>query len=253
MAGGNYETKFFKDFSAMRHDLLTTELNDFNLATGDVYSINGGQNQYKIMGTFYRANYDYDGKYLFETSGRLDGSSRFMKGHRFGFFPSASFGWRLSEESFFENFRHSIPNVKWRVSYGSLGNQQVGFYNYIQTINTAQTINYAFGDGQKASNATVSSPNASDLTWEVVSTINLGLDMSFLKGKMEFTGDLYTRETKGMLAPGKDLPSVYGTSSPRMNSADLRTNGWEVSLVWRDKFTMKSKPFNYSAKFILSD
>ena len=253
MAGVNYETKELKDVKASRQDLLTTELNDFNLAIGDVMVIEGGQNEYKILGSFYRINYDYNGKYLFETNGRLDGSSRFMRGHRFGFFPSASAAWRLSEESFFDDLRLHVPNVKIRASYGTLGNQQVGYYDYIQTVNTGGLMNYAFGDGQKASNATVSSPNASDLSWEVVTTKNLGLDFSVFKGRLEFTGDIYTRATKGMLTAGKDLPSVYGAGIPKMNAADLRTDGWEISLSWVDKFTMKNKPFSYGARFILSD
>ena len=253
MAGANYETKYLKDFSAMRQDLLTTDLNDFDLATGEVMEIGGGQNEYKIFGTFFRANYNYMGKYLFETSGRFDGSSRFMRGHRFGLFPSGSAAWRLSEESFFDDLRSIIPNMKVRLSYGSLGNQQVGYYDYIQTVNTGGTINYAFGDGVNASSATVSSPNASDLTWETVSTKNLGLDFSLFNGKLDFTGDVYVRDTKGMLTAGKDLPAAYGASVPKMNAADLRTNGWEISLTWNDKFNMGSKPFNYSTRFILSD
>lgn len=253
MIGGNYETKYLKDLSMSRDNLLTTELNDFELASGELTNINGGQNEYKIMGAFYRVNYDYNGKYLIESSGRLDGSSRFMPGHRFGFFPSASAGWRLSEEQFFSGLKSVIPNVKLRVSYGALGNQQVGYYDYIQTINPGQTLGYSFGDGQRVPAASVSSPNASDLTWEVVATANLGLDFSLFKGKMEFSGDIYSRETSGMLMPGKDLPATYGTGSPKMNAADLRTNGWEITLSWRDKFTLGSKPFNYNAKFILSD
>ncbi len=254
MAGVNYETRYLKDFSATRSDLLSTELNDFNLAVGDVMTISGGQNQYKIFGTFFRANYNYKGKYLFETSGRLDGSSRFMNGHRTGFFPSGSAAWRLSEENFFDGLKNVISNAKIRLSYGSLGNQKgVGYYDYIQTVSTGGTINYSFGDGTKASAATVSSPNASDLTWEMIYTTNLGLDMSFLKGRLDFTGDIYTRETIGMLTAGKDLPSVYGASVPKMNLANLRTNGWEVSVAWNDKFSLKNKPFHYTARFVLSD
>lgn len=253
MAGGNYETKYLKDLGMTRHDLLTTSLNDFNLAVGDVMDITGGQNSYAIMGTFFRANYDYLGRYLFETSGRIDASSRFQRGSRMGFFPSGSVAWRLSEESFFDNLRSEIPNVKIRASYGSLGNQQVGYYDYIQTINTGGTLNYAFGDGQLAPRASVSSPNASDLTWEVVSTKNIGLDFSVFRGRLDFSGDIYSRETKGMLTAGKDLPSAYGAAIPKINSADLRTEGWEISLGWRDKFSLMSKPFNYNARFIISD
>lgn len=93
MAGYNYETKRLKDIKVSRQGLLSDDLNDLNLAVGDAMTMSGGQNEYALLGAFYRLNYSYKGgRYLFETSGRYDGSSRFRSGHRFGFFPSASVG-----------------------------------------------------------------------------------------------------------------------------------------------------------------
>lgn len=101
MTGYNYETKRLKDIKVSRQGLLSDDLNDLNLAVGDAMTMSGGQNEYALLGAFYRLNYSYKGgRYLFETSGRYDGSSRFRSGHRFGFFPSASVGWRISEEPF---------------------------------------------------------------------------------------------------------------------------------------------------------
>lgn len=136
IAGYNYEAKYFRDLKTGRNGLLSEDLSDFNLATGTTIDLTGGRNEYAIMGWFYRAAYDYKGKYLFEMNGRYDGTSRFPRGKRFGFFPSFSAAYRISEESFFEPLRSTIDNLKLRFSYGSLGNQQIGYYDFIQTIST---------------------------------------------------------------------------------------------------------------------
>lgn len=253
-AGVNYETQTIKDLTTMREGLLSLELTDFNLASGEDIQITGGQSSYAIMGLFYRLNYDYEGKYLLELSGRYDGSSRFMKGHRFGFFPSGSIGWRVSEESFFEPIRPYINDLKIRYSYGALGNQQnVGYYDYMQTINPGYTMNYSLGEGSKVQYASVSSPNSNTLTWEKVYTNNLGFDFLFLKQRLSFSADIYQRETKGMLTKGLTLPSVYGASAPRLNAADMRTRGWEVALTWKDSFKLGGKSFTYSVGAGVSD
>ena len=98
MAGVNYEYKYYKTNYMRRYKLLSEEISDFNIAVGDNIYTRGGQNDYAVLGFFYRLNYAYADRYLVETSGRYDGSSRFAKGRRFGFFPSFSLGWRISEE-----------------------------------------------------------------------------------------------------------------------------------------------------------
>ena len=254
MAGYNYETRKGKSLTVSREGLLTTEINDFNLAKGEVMNITGGNNEYKIMGGFYRLNYNYKEKYLIETSGRYDGTSRFARGHRFGFFPSASAGWRVSEEPFFEQLKKIINNFKIRISYGKLGNQQIaGYYDYLQVINTSGVMDYSFGEGNKASYAYVSSPNATNMTWEKVTTKNLGFDLGFLNQRLTIVADFYTRDTKGMLAKGKLLPSFYGASEPKMNAADLRTKGWEISLGWNDQINVLGSTLSYNVNVGLSD
>lgn len=246
IVGGNYDYKYFKKLGMKRNGLLSESLDDFNLAKGDDISITGGQEEYAILGFFYRLNYGYKDRYLFEASGRYDGSSRFRRGHRFGFFPSFSAGWRVSEEAFFTQAKNYVSNLKLRLSYGSLGNQKtVGYYDYLQLINTGAVMNYAFGDTTKGDYAYESAPNSTDLTWETVITKNIGLDLGFLNNRLNVSFDAYIRDTKDMLMAGKTLPGVYGASSPRMNVADLRTKGWEASITWGDSFTLASKPFNY--------
>lgn len=257
MAGFNWETKHYKDVSARGYYLMSEALNDLNLVGSDAdgntrMETAGGQNEYALEGFFGRLNYDYKGRYLFEASGRYDGTSRFASNHRWGFFPSMSLGWRISEEKFFAPAKKTMNNLKLRYSYGSLGNQLVGYYDYIRKISIG-TGSYTFGTGTKPTVATIGAPVASDLTWEKTLQHDLGLDASFLEDRLVFTADAYIRDTKDMLTAGIALPAVYGASSPKMNAADLRTKGYELQLVWRDSFNLFGKPFHYSATASFSD
>lgn len=255
-AGFNYETKYMKYTSSYGYNLMSETLNDFNLIGEDSegerrMEVKGGQNEYALAGYFGRINYDYAGKYLLELSGRYDGSSRFSSKDRWGFFPSASVGWRLSEESFMDPVKSWLSNLKFRYSYGNLGNQQVGYYDYIRTVNI-NTQSYLFG-GKLPSSASISAPVSGNLTWEVVEHHNLGLDASFFNNRLNFTGEYYIRNTKDMLTAGISLPAVYGTSSPKMNSADMQTKGYELSLGWQDMFKLAGKPFAYQINLTFND
>lgn len=257
MAGFNWETKHLKDVKAVGYYLLSENLNDLELVGVDSegnkrMEVAGGQNEYALAGAFARLNYDYKGKYLLELSGRYDGTSRFARDKRWGFFPSASAGWRISEEPFFAPVKSWFDNLKIRYSFGRLGNQQVGYYDYIREINISDQ-SYLFGGTTKPITATIEAPVAGDLTWEIAQHQNLGLDMSFFGNRLSFTGEAYIRDTKNMLTEGVALPAVYGASSPKMNSADLRTTGYELSLVWKDMFTLAGRPFQYHVGVNFSD
>ena len=205
-----------------------------------------------MRGIFYRVNYDYKGKYLLETNGRYDGTSRFPKGDRYGFFPSVSAGWRVSEEGFFSPIKNTVDNLKLRASYGSLGNQAVSApYPYISTLNPG-SMSYIF-DGDQARYMNSPSPVAGNLTWEKVTSFNVGLDVSLLDNRLKTSFDRYTRNTSGMLSAGEKLPNVFGASQPLENIASLKTEGFELSVEWRNRFNLANKPFRYSTRFILSD
>lgn len=254
IGGYNYEAKYYRDLKVTRKGLLTEELTDFNLATGEIPELTGGRSEYAIMGLFYRAAYNYKGKYLFEANGRYDGSSRFPRGDRFGFFPSFSAAYRVSEESFFSPLRTWIDNLKIRASYGSLGNQQIGYYDFVQNINTKGTMdNYTFDRLTNPGYASVDNPVAASMTWEKVVMQNIGLDMNFLNSRLNVNLDAYIRDTKGILRPGKTLPAIYGASSPKVNANDIRTKGFELVLNWQDKVTLMGKPFSYSITGSLAD
>jgi len=264
MAGVNYETRWIKDLGAVGYNLYSTELNDQNLVgetenypaegmSAKRMETSGGQNEYKLAGYFGRINFDYKGRYLLEVNGRYDGSSRFLRGSRWVFSPSASVGWRLSEEPFFQPLRTWWDNAKIRFSYGQLGNQQMSsYYPAIRTVSTKGKSSYLLG-GANLAQATLSAPVSSGLTWERSIQSNLGLDLAFFGNRLEFSAEGYIRDTKDMLTAGEALPAVYGASSPQENVADLRTVGYEFTLGWRDSFKLGTKPFTYGVSVVFSD
>lgn len=255
MVGTNLDTYQRKSVSAKGYDLITKELSDLNLISTSDRSpeVGGGQTAWANLGYFGRLNYDYLGRYLLEVSARYDGSSRFAEGHKWGFFPSASAGWRISEEPFFAPLKGVINNLKLRASYGTLGNQKTSSnYTYMRLVNFKTFAGYNFGGTTMARYTNLDDPVASNMTWETTQQANVGLDLAMLGNKLEFTAEGYVRNTIGMLTKGMDLPSVYGASEPEMNAADLSTKGFELSLSWRDSFELFGKPFSYNVRPTLS-
>lgn len=251
--GFNYETMRLKNISAYGENLASTSLDDFNLVgqndEGEVITgVDGSQSEYALAGFFGRINYDYKGRYLFEASGRYDGTSRFAAGSRWGFFPSGSVGWRISEEPFFKPLSKYVDNLKLRASFGSLGNQNVSsYYTYMRLITVSDFAGYSFGEGSSmAKYSTLSAPVSSDLTWETAQQWDFGFDLTMLKNRLNVTVDGYVRNTLNMLTDGIELPAVYGASVPDMNTADLQTKGYEVSVSWRDQFQLAGRPVEYS-------
>lgn len=254
MAGVQYETYRKRGNSATQDGLMSDILDDLDLAAGDTYELTDGKTRFRTLGVFGRVNYDWNGRYLLEISMRGDGSSRFRKGHRWGFFPSGSAGWRISEEPFWADMLSWWSNAKIRASVGSLGNQQVAdflFYDKITTGNISD--GFTLNGGDPLQYAAESNPVASDLTWEKVTTYDVGVDLSFFNSRLNFTGDYYIRRTTNMMVPGAALPGVYGVSAPKENAADMRTNGWEIALRWRDRFNLAGRPASYSVNASVGD
>ena len=251
LAGYNYEQQAYKNTYAYNDDLLTPDVENINLAMGlDNKSITGDYYKWRSVGAFARINYAYDNRYLLEVNGRYDGSSKFPPRQRWAFFPSVSVGWRLTEEPWFKVSKNAVTNVKVRASFGALGNSNVGNYAYDETFNfeTGRII-----DGAKVRYTSAPSPIPESLTWETSQTFDVGLDMSFLKGRLSFTGDYYVRKTLDMYTVGPTLPDVFGASSPKGNFAEMTTRGYELAISWNDSFTLGGKPFNYGVKATLAD
>ena len=249
MVGYNQEKKRTQYYYAGRKDLINPDNPAINQATGDM-AINGNMGQWAVNGTFARINYDYQGRYLLELNGRYDGSSKFKKGYRYQFFPSVSLAWRVSEEKFFEGMKTWWDNLKLRGSYGSLGNQVVsGNFPYLATYGINSKYGALLG-GKLPVAITAPGLVSASFTWETVNQIDLGFDASFLRNRLNVAFDWYRRNTKDMLVDGEALPAVLGADVPRMNAADLKTLGWELSLEWNDRL-----PFglSYHVKGVLSD
>ena len=255
--GGNFDDYYATTLAITQKGGLSENLSFIGLTTNEdgfnnIEAASQSISSYRTLGFFARANYDWKGRYLVELSGRYDGSSRFPKGQRWGFFPSASAGWRISEEPFFKPLKSWWSNAKVRVSYGSLGNQQVSDYYYWDTIKTgSQSI--LLNGTTKSSYAQATVPVSSDLTWETVITQNLGFDLGFFKNKLNVTADFFIRDTKDMLTKAMTLPSVYGSAAPKTNAADLRTKGYEIQVSWKDGFKLAGKDFTYSVGGSLGD
>lgn len=251
VAGYNQEERIQENFSTRKDKLISNGLPSIQLATGETTSSASGY-EWAVRGYFFRLNYIFDERYIFETNGRYDGSSRFPEKDRFAFNPSASFAWVVSKESFFRSLKNVANLAKVRFSYGSLGNQALSsYYPYIPSLSTARTS--AILENEQPIRVSAPGLVSSQFTWEKVTTLNVGLDASFIGGKLTWTIDSYKRETKGMLTKGRTLPSVLGTSVPNENAADLETKGWETSVSFRDKIALLSKDFNFKIRFVLAD
>ncbi len=250
IAGYNQEEFRNGFFSAERNNVISASLPSIALATGDAF-VNESVREWAIRGAFYRLNYIFKDRYIIEFNGRYDGSSRFPSRNRFGFFPSASAAWRMDEEAFMIPLEDVVNSLKLRASYGALGNQSVSEYGYIPSMN-ASLANVIIG-GERPQRVTPPQLVSDNYSWETVSTVNFGLDAGFFQDRIQVVFDVYSRDTKGMLTQGKDLPDVLGAPEPNENAADLRTKGWELSVSYQNHFMLGNKPLGFNSRFILSD
>ncbi|EHQ27744.1 SusC/RagA family TonB-linked outer membrane protein [Mucilaginibacter paludis] len=254
MVGFNSEDYSYSTVNASKDVLISSSLPYLSLTSGTA-TASGGYSAYATNSVFSRLNYTYKGKYILEGTGRYDGSSRFPVSRRWGFFPSASAAWIVSAEDFFKPLAPTVSTFKLRSSYGDLGNQNVGDFGYIQSLSTGTSGYLIGGTGQNQviTGAPGLGVDPQTYTWERVSTRNFGTDIGLFNDKLSFTFDYYIRDTKGMLTGGQELPAVLGTGVPNQNAADLRTKGWELSVSYRDRFNLGSKPFSFDAKIFIAD
>lgn len=251
MGGYNQEEKTYANTSYTMTDLYDNELPISDLAIN--YKENAeGADIWRVQGAFFRLNYDYRSKYLFEVNGRYDGSSKYAKDDRWAFFPSASIGWRISEEKFFKPLSNVVDNLKLRASVGALGNQITnGYHDYMSILSGKVLTNYMM-DGKMVNALNIPSL-PSVVTWEKVVTKDLGLDWSLFNNRLMGTFDFYVRDTKDMVR-SVTLPAVLGTSGGKENIADMRTTGWELELTWKDRIkNVLGSPMDYSLTVGLSD
>lgn len=249
MAGFNQESSYQETLDTYSYNQAVLDVPAMSSGTGTIKATDS-YSEYAIRGGFFRVNYNKLDKYLLEVNGRYDGSSKFPKSSRFGFFPSVSAGWQIAQERFMNSTRHWLDGLKLRASYGVIGNQNINPYTFTpsMSVNNKAT-SWIIDDTYVTSISSLPALVSQNFTWEKVGTINVGLDVNLFNNRLSGVFEWYQRNTNGMLAPGVQLPAVVGASAPYQNTADMRTRGWELSLNWRDQIGK----VGYRIGFNLSD
>ncbi|MDE6094713.1 MAG: TonB-dependent receptor [Muribaculaceae bacterium] len=213
-----------------KYDLIDDSLTSIDAGTTNG-EISGNFSEWAMRSYFGRINLNWDGKYLLEVNLRSDGSSKFAKGNRWGYFPSVSAGWRLSEEKFMSPSSTWLSNLKIRASYGSLGNNATSSYYMYQSL--FATANYILNGNIAGGFAQTVLSNPA-LSWEKTYMTNIGIDFGFLDNRLTGSADIYNKDTKGILI-SLPAPLEHGTSTvPNQNAGEVNNKGFELDLRWRD-------------------
>lgn len=196
---------------------------------------NGAKSWQSQIGFFGRVNYAFQDKYLFEANIRRDGSSKFPTHLQWKWFPSFSAGWVVSQESFMDWSKSFMNQFKLRGSWGTIGDQSVPNNLYVSTMTNSQS---TWINTTGAREWFVSTPTAvsSSITWQDITTLNLGADARFLNNRLGFVFDWYQRDTRNMIVPAEGVAATYGAGAPRGNYGALRTRGWEFAADFSHKF-----------------
>lgn len=221
-----------RTFSASKQNFAITEIPDLDFSTEVTpNSVTGNHLDTGRQGLLVRANYAYDQKYLVQASVRGDWSAKFAPGHRLGIFPAVSLGWRISEEGFMDGTRDILDNLKFRVSYGILGNDAIDDFLYVQGLGLSTTPEVVINGTPQMGLSTTSIPNRR-ITWETTTTYNAGVDFSLWKGRLTFEGDAFYKVTTDILQSqsGQMPPSIGGNYASIVNSGVVDVRGFEIVL-----------------------
>ncbi|MEG2180292.1 MAG: TonB-dependent receptor [Bacteroidales bacterium] len=250
MAGVNTEKYNNRYLSVKRMDLISESVPEVGAATGEDKINEASAYTWATAGFFGRLNYDYSNKYFFAGNLRYDGSSRFLKKDRWGLFGSFSLGWNIAAEEFFPANESLINQLKPRVSWGTLGNQNTTSYYPMYLLQSVATNggSWLMGD-MKPTVAGLPLPISSSLTWETVQSLNVGVDLGMFRNRLTLNFDYFIRKTLDMVGPAAEIASIFGSKMPASNNTDMRTKGWEVAIGWRDNI----QKVNYDINFNLSD
>lgn len=236
-----YDTDYF-----IKYDLVDPSLGaiDAGMTNGN---ITGNYNEWAMRSYFGRINLNWDDRYLLEANLRADGSSKFAPGHRWGYFPSVSAGWRISQEKFMDGTSSWLNQLKLRASYGSLGNNATtSYYMYQSLFATANYVlngNIAGGMAQTV----LANPN---LTWEKTYMTNVGIDFAFLDNRLNGSVDVYNKDTKGILI-SLPAPLEHGTSTvPNQNAGEVNNKGFDLDLHWNDQIGKVSYNIGLNMGFV---
>lgn len=248
MIGFEREYKYFSNLGGYKKNLISEDVPSIRTATGE-FNIYDEMSHSATEAVFGRLNYNYDEKYLLEVVTRYNGSSKFAKDSRWGFFPSVSVGYNIAKERFWEPLERYVNTFKLRANYGSLGNQNVSNYLYLSNIPINTNLE-SITDGKRPNYSSIPIIKSPTLTWETITMFDLGLDVDFFNNRLGLGFDWYERNTTQMFGPAEILPATLGANPPQENNSSIVTRGWEISLMWKDRI---NKDLNYSARVILSD
>lgn len=231
----SYSNNTRVSFWAQKTGLLTDNAASLDVATGDESIGTGNSYNNKDIGFVSRLMYSYKSRYTLSVSARADASSKFSADNRWGYFPSISAGWNISDESFWEPLSKAVNSMKIRVSYGTTGNSSVAAYSYLPSLSSGS--DYVDGDGNLLAGLTQKKVYNSDLKWETSKQINLGTDISFLKNKLIFSADIYDTSKKDMIAKiTQPVSAGFGTgdsSEVAKNIGNMTNRGVELNLMHR--------------------
>lgn len=229
---------------------LDPSFDTIDAGKGGTYTGEGTKYEYNRASFFGRINYNFDNRYLIQATMRYDGSSKFGKNNRWGCFPSIALGWRISEEKFFPK-NTFINNLKFRVSWGRLGNENaLGYYDFQALISSYNTYygGYVQGSGSNPwAGAVAWNMERNDLKWETTDTKNIGFDYAMFNNRLTGSINYYINQTEDLLITKKLSPSA-GYQNPILNVGKIRNRGFELELNWNDRI----KDFEYGIGFNLS-
>ncbi|MDD4515821.1 TonB-dependent receptor [Massilibacteroides sp.] len=237
LGGVQTEERTIRSFGASRRGYEFDGFEEINHGDVSTATNSGGRLEWAMVSYFGRINYSFAERYLLELNGRWDASSRFMKDYRWGFFPSISAGWRISEETFFAPLKSLVDNLKLRASYGTLGNQDIVlngsavYYPYAASIGSG----YGYWFDKTLGSGVAQTQVANEkISWEKSTQLNFGVDGSALNSRINVSFDYYVRKINKMLQQFP-VPMFVGLSSPWENAGSMKNNGWDLSVTWRDK------------------
>ncbi|MDR0430591.1 MAG: TonB-dependent receptor, partial [Tannerellaceae bacterium] len=245
LAGFQEEIFRVDRFSGYREDFVFPDYPVLDAGGIEVQRADGAAEEWGIRSFFGRFNYNFMSKYLLEATIRADGSSRFAKGKRWGYFPSFSAGWILSEEKFWTNLRSTVDYLKITGSWGQLGNQNIGTYPSISTVNLSAA-KYIFDD-KVFNGATITNMANKEISWETTESYNVEIS-GRLWNKLSVSLDYYYKKTRDILLT-LDIPKIIGLNAPYQNAGIVENKGWDLDI----RYVNYEHPLRYSLAFNLSD
>ncbi|MBK3516195.1 SusC/RagA family TonB-linked outer membrane protein [Carboxylicivirga marina] len=240
--------------SGSRNNIYSPANAELNTGDAETKDNSGYRADWALVSYFGRLNYDYNQKYLLEANFRYDGSSRFAEGNKWGFFPSFSAGWRVSEEDFLAG-TDFLDNLKLRASWGELGNQDIGYYKFTSPVSTGyydrwnnfRPFHYNFGNNEATGYSQWYYANE-DITWETTQILDIGFDLTMWQGKLGVVADWFQKDTHDVLMT-LPISTMVGLAPSESNVGNIRNTGWEVSITHQNRIG----EFEYGVGFNLSD